>query len=94
MLAIGLARTIYIYGAFTVFLAGNMRSYTVCIYGSGQPQLASMGVNHPAAHFPVQLFMGDFEILASCRTGRVSRVTLWPANFHSISGNVCFMSQF
>jgi hypothetical protein len=53
-----------------------------------------MGVNHPAAHFPVQLFMGDFEILASCRTGRVSRVTLWPANFHSISGNVCFMSQF
>jgi len=42
----GLARTIYIYiylyiyGVYTVFLAGkspNIRSYTVNIYGSGQP---------------------------------------------------------
>ena len=35
-----LARTIYIYGVYTVFLAGkspNVRSYTVYIYGSGQP---------------------------------------------------------
>ena len=37
------ARTIHyirIYGAHTVFLAGKspyIRSYTVCIYGSGQP---------------------------------------------------------
>jgi len=37
---LGLARTIYIYGVYTVFLAGkspNIRSYTVHIYGSGQP---------------------------------------------------------
>jgi len=35
-----LARTIYIYGVCTVFLAEkspNIRSYTVYIYGSGQP---------------------------------------------------------
>ena len=37
---VGLARTIYIYGVYTVFLAEeslNIRSYTVHIYGSGQP---------------------------------------------------------
>jgi len=37
---LGLARTIYIYGVFTVILAGKspkIRSYTVYIYGSGQP---------------------------------------------------------
>jgi len=37
---IELARTIYIYGVYTVNLAGrspNIRSYTVHIYGSGQP---------------------------------------------------------
>ena len=37
---VGLARTIYIQCIYTVFLAGklqNIRSYTVCIYGSGQP---------------------------------------------------------
>jgi hypothetical protein len=37
---LGLARTTYIYGAYTVFLAGkssNVRSYTVVIYGFGQP---------------------------------------------------------
>jgi len=42
---LGLARTIYIrciYGIFAVFLTGtspNIRSYTVYIYGSGQPQV-------------------------------------------------------
>ena len=39
---IGLARTTYIYNACTVFLAGkspNIRSYTVYIYGSGQPYI-------------------------------------------------------
>ena len=37
---VGLARTIYIYGVHTVFLAGeapNIRSYTVYTYGSGHP---------------------------------------------------------
>jgi len=37
---IGVAKTIYIYGVCTVILAGkspNIRSYTVFIYGSGQP---------------------------------------------------------
>jgi hypothetical protein len=37
---LGLARTIYIYDVYTIFLAGNspyIRSYTVYIYGSGQP---------------------------------------------------------
>jgi len=37
---VGLARTIYIHGVYTIFLAGkspNIRSYTVYIYGSGQP---------------------------------------------------------
>jgi hypothetical protein len=37
---IELARTIYIYGVYTVCLAGNLpdiRSYTVHTYGSGQP---------------------------------------------------------
>ena len=39
---VGLATTIYIYiyGVYTVFFAGissNIRAYTVCIYGSGQP---------------------------------------------------------
>ena len=45
----GLARTIYIYiyiyGVYTVYLAGKspyIRSYTVCIYGSGQPYLYSV----------------------------------------------------
>ena len=40
MAHIELARTIYIYGVYTVFLAGispNIRSNTVYIYGSGQP---------------------------------------------------------
>jgi len=38
--SIGLARTMYIYGVYTVFLTGkspDIRSYTVYIYGSGQP---------------------------------------------------------
>jgi len=38
--SLGLARTIYIYGVYRVFLAGkppNIRSYTVHIYGFGQP---------------------------------------------------------
>ena len=37
---LGLARTIFIYGAYTEFLAGkspNIRSYTVHTYNSGQP---------------------------------------------------------
>jgi len=37
---IGWARPIYIYGVYTVFLAGNspnIRSYTVYIYSFGQP---------------------------------------------------------
>ena len=37
---LGLARTIHIYGLFTVYMAGKSptaRSYTVCTYGSGQP---------------------------------------------------------
>ena len=37
---LGLARAIYIDGVYTVFLAGispRIRSYTVNIYGSGQP---------------------------------------------------------
>ena len=36
----------YIYGAYTVFLAGkspNIRSYTVCMYGSGQPYTYGYG---------------------------------------------------
>ena len=40
MIRVGLARTIYIYGVYTVFLAGslpNIRSYTVYLYGSGHP---------------------------------------------------------
>ena len=44
-----LARTIHkIYGAYAVFLAGkspNIRSYTVYIYGSGQPYLQHTGLN-------------------------------------------------
>ena len=42
-ISVGLARIIYIYGVYTVFLAGkspNIRSYTVCIYGSGQPYIS------------------------------------------------------
>jgi len=38
-ICIGLARTIYIYGKYTVFLAGrssNIRSYLLYIYGPGQ----------------------------------------------------------
>jgi hypothetical protein len=41
VIRLGLARTI-IYGVYTVFLAGispNIRSYTVYIYGSGQPYI-------------------------------------------------------
>jgi len=40
MFVAGLAKTIYIYGAFTVVLAGkspDLRSDTVYIYASGQP---------------------------------------------------------
>jgi hypothetical protein len=39
---VGLARTIYIRCIYTVFLAGkspNVRSYTLHIYGSGQPYI-------------------------------------------------------
>jgi hypothetical protein len=42
---IGLARTICIYGVYTAFLAGkspNIRSYTVHIYGFGQPYIFIM----------------------------------------------------
>ena len=42
---LGLARTIYTYGVCTVFLAGrspNIRSYTVYVYGSGQPYIYSV----------------------------------------------------
>jgi hypothetical protein len=41
-LYVGLAKTIYICGVYTVVLAGkspNIRSYTVYIYSSGQPYL-------------------------------------------------------
>jgi hypothetical protein len=41
--ALGLAKTIYIHGVYTVNLAGkspNIQSYTVYIYGSGQPYYA------------------------------------------------------
>ena len=41
------------YGVYTVFLAGNspyIRSFTVCIYGSGQPDTYA-----PDARFPVLL---------------------------------------
>jgi len=37
---LGLARTIYVYEVYTVFLAGkppSIRSYTVYVYGSGRP---------------------------------------------------------
>jgi len=46
---VGLARTIYIYGVYTVFLAGKslyIRSYTVHIYGSGQPSSCVVGHAH------------------------------------------------
>jgi hypothetical protein len=39
-ISVELARSIYIYCVYTVFLAGkspNIRSYTVYIYGSGKP---------------------------------------------------------
>jgi len=39
---VGLVSTMYVYGVYTVFLAGNspnIRAYTVYIYGSGQPYL-------------------------------------------------------
>ena len=39
-IGVGLAKTVYIYGLYTVVLAEkapNIRSYTVFIYGSGQP---------------------------------------------------------
>ena len=45
---LGLARTIYIRcinGVYTIFLAGDspsIRSYIVCIYGSGQPDICFM----------------------------------------------------
>ena len=44
---IGLARTIYIRFIYTMFLAGktpNIRSYTVFIYGSGQPYYRALCV--------------------------------------------------
>jgi len=46
---IRLAKTIIIYGVYTAFLAGNspnIRSYTVHIYGSGQPYQGSMAATH------------------------------------------------
>jgi hypothetical protein len=41
-IGVGLAKTVYIYGLYTVVLAEkapNIRSYTVFIYGSGQPYI-------------------------------------------------------
>jgi len=40
----------YIYGVYTVYLAGNspyIRSYTVYIYGSGQPYVCDLVFKHP-----------------------------------------------
>ena len=44
-----------IYGVYTVFLAGNspyIRSYTVQIYGSGQPYLYTKGTRTRISHTP------------------------------------------
>ena len=52
----GLAKTKYIYGAYTVFLAGkspNIRSYAVHIYGSDQPLIYTV--------FMRNLFMSKLE---------------------------------
>jgi hypothetical protein len=52
---VGLARTIYIYGVYTVILAGespNIRSYTVCIYGFGQPYAFGPGAARLAQNLP------------------------------------------
>jgi hypothetical protein len=43
-LSTGLAKTLYMYGVYTVFLAGkspNIRSYMVFIRSSGQPYVSS-----------------------------------------------------
>jgi hypothetical protein len=64
VIRLGLARTI-IYGVYTVFLAGispNIRSYTVYIYGSGQPYtytIPRVGQNHISIYGVYTVFLAE-----------------------------------
>jgi len=79
---LGLARTIHVYGVYTVFLAGkssSIRSYMVYIHSSGQRCTVRVGQNHKY----IRCIHGVFGREITNRTDIYGVYTqLWP-NLHS-----------
>ena len=76
-LCIGLARTLYIYGVYTVYLTGKSqkkRSYTVYIYGAGQPYMCS-GYCMQGHKYGLSYAGVSIQVFIVCAVGTVRRAT-------------------